>query len=438
MATMGGGEGVQARDAVLDAHPFLDPALSERRPDILRYLYKQYLTMEASVEGYNQILNKLLHPAGDVRTLESNLATTSYYLNEAVHYIRGLLDLLPDDVHRDAFPRPEVTRCSDVLELLSMIFSTRDPVLAFEAQRKLYLTKLFFDIDHSWEVQRGSEHKEYVEGILNRELFAHVSATRRIDICYGLHPDGVSIDYSVGRLEPNQECWTFDLREIEIEREGRPLRLHVYYFSSRFKREVIAYEYRRGAERYELITGEPFPTLGKRRSASIASKMIRKGEFDPRWTRDLIGAMFIVENLTELEQLKELLFELFGGYFRVRNVVDTISGDGDRVHLNPQSGSGYKVYKAEIDILVNPERNPQPMPYFFTVEVQLYTLENYLRTIHSSHYANHRALKRRQFLEGLVPYIFPGAIYGPELVRRIVESAGPTERTNGHLPEVDL
>src|SRR5690606_6433125 len=118
MATVGGGEGIRVRDAVLDAHPFLDPKLSERRPDILRFLYKQYLTMEASVEGYNQILNKLLHPAGDERSLESNLATASYYLNEAVHYIRGLLDLLPDDVHRDAFPRPEVTRCSDVLELL--------------------------------------------------------------------------------------------------------------------------------------------------------------------------------------------------------------------------------------------------------------------------------------------------------------------------------
>ena len=438
MATMGGGEEVRVRDVVLDAHPFLDPDLSERRPDILRFLYQQYLSMERNVDGYNEFLNTLLHPAGDERSLESNLATASYYLNEAVHYMRGLLDLLPDDVRRDASPRPEVARCSDVLELLSMIFSTRDPVLAFEAQRKLYLTKLFFDIDHSWEVQRGSEHKEYLEGILNRELFAHVSAARRVDICYALRPDGVSIDYSVGRLEANQECWTFDLREIEMIREGRPVRFHVYYFSCRFKREVIAYEYRRGAERYELITGEPWPTLGKRRSASIASKMIRKGEFDPRGTRDLIGAMFIVENLHELEQLKELLFDLFGGYFRVRNVVDTISEDGDRVLLNPQSGAGYKVYKAEIDILFNPERNPQPMPYFFTVEVQLYTLENYLRTIHSSHYANHRALKRRQFLEGLVPYVFPRSIYGDELVRRIVESAGPIERTNGHPPEVGL
>jgi hypothetical protein len=42
-------------------------------------------------------------------------------------------------------------------------------------------------------------------------------------------------------------------------------------------------------------------------------------------------------------------------------------------------------------------------------------LESYLRTIHSSHYANHRTMKRRQFLSGLVPSLFPETIYGPEV-----------------------
>jgi hypothetical protein len=315
---------------------------------------------------------------------------------------------------------------------MGMIFSTRDRVLSFEAQRKLYLTKLFFDIDHSWEVQRGGEHKEHLEGILQRELFTHVKSTHRVDVNYSIRPDGTTIDYSMGRLEPGQECWTFELREVEMLRDERPVRLRIYFYSCRFKREVIPYQYRRGAQHYEL-TFDASLGFSMRRSASIASKMIRKGEQDTKWTGDLIGAMFIVENLLELESLKECLFDLFGGYFRARHVVDTISADADRIYLNPQSGTGYKVFKAEVDILYNPERNPQPLPYFFTAEFQLYTLESYLRTIHSAHYANHQALKRRQFLEGLVPYLFPSATYGEDLVHRIVTSSAPVE--NGHVTE---
>jgi hypothetical protein len=57
-------------------------------------------------------------------------------------------------------------------------------------------------------------------------------------------------------------------------------------------------------------------------------------------------------------------------------------------------------------------------PYFFPVEVQIYTMETYLRTIHAEHYASHQALKKRQFLLGLVPYLFPAAIYGEEPIAR--------------------
>jgi len=106
-----------------------------------------------------------------------------------------------------------------------------------------------------------------------------------------------------------------------------------------------------------------------------------------------------------------------------------MSREEDRALLNAQSGYGYKVYKVEVDILYNPERNPQPSPYFFTVELQLYTLENYLRTIHSSHYSSHHQLKRRQFLEGLVPVLFPPEVYGSGLVDKMTHSPGPFEPT---------
>jgi hypothetical protein len=423
------GERSDMTSPVLQGHPFLDPNLSENRPSILRYLYKLYLQMSRSEAEYNAFLNRLLHPAGEERPLESNLATAGYYINEATHYVRDLLELIPEKSRGTVAPHPHIARCSDVLELLSMIFGQPDRLISFEAQRKLYLAKLFFDVDHCWEVQRGGEHKEYLEEILEHEVFSNVAATRRVEICYSLGPDGETINYSVGRLGAGQECWAFDLQQIEMLREGRPIRLNVYFYSCRFKREVVPYEYRRGAERYSLIPTESWPGTSMRRSASIVSKMIRKGESDPRSSRDLIGAMFIVENLNELELLKELLFDVFGGFFRVKSVVDTVSRGEDRLLLNPQSGAGYKVYKVEVDMLYNPVRNPQPMPYFFTVEIQLYTLENYLRTIHSLHYASHRRLKRRQFLEGLVPYLFPPVVYGEEVVRDLTGSLDPSEPT---------
>jgi hypothetical protein len=411
---------------IIQAHPFLDPRLPDTNPSIYRHLYKWYLQTQESQEQYNRLLNMILHPAGEKRPLQSNVTTAAYYLNEAVSYLGELLLMVPPEVRTLVRPRPEVMGCPDILELLHLIFGSRDRTVSFEAQRKLYLSKLFFDVDHCWEVQRGGEHKEYFESILAGELFSGTVEQRPVELCYSIGPDGESIEYSVGRNETGQECWTFNMREVELLREGRPLRFHIYFYTCRFKREVIPFQYEKGADHYQLAPTEIWPGLTKRRSASIVSKMIRKGENDPRWIEDLIGAMFIVEDLFELENLKETLFDLFGGVFRLRNAVDTLTRPEDRTLLNPQSGQGYEVYKAEVDLLFNPERQRLPMPYFFTVELQLYTLESYLRTIHSAHYANHQTLKRRQFLRGLVPYLFPVEVYGEAVVQALMSE----ERTS--------
>ena len=79
------------------------------------------------------------------------------------------------------------------------------------------------------------------------------------------------------------------------------------------------------------------------------------------------------------------------------------------------------VFKCELDVLYRPPHAPDSPPYFFPVELQIYTLETYLRTIHTEHYASHQALKKRQFLLGLVPYLFPVGIYGEEPVRLCME-----------------
>jgi len=66
-----------------------------------------------------------------------------------------------------------------------------------------------------------------------------------------------------------------------------------------------------------------------------------------------------------------------------------------------------------VDVLYSPG-GEGTAPYRFPVEIQIFTLEGYLRTVCSTHEASHRALKLRQFLFGLVPRIFPRGVYGSE------------------------
>lgn len=404
------------------AHPLLDPTLSETDPAAFRLLYKRYLAIIQGTERYNDLLNRMLYPPGEERVLESNLETARYYLTEATQYIRDLLQVLPEDVRGIVEPVPEVRDCTDILELLSMIFMNSDPRIRFEAQRKLYLTKLFFDVDHCREVQDGVAHKRFFESLLDRHLFSGVVDRRSLDVYFGISPDGVTMEYSINRrTHRDQEQWTFELQEIDMLVQGRPIHLHIYFYSCRFKKEIIPYEYRKGGARYALHPTEIWSGLHRRRNGSIVSKMIRKGENDPRQIQDLIGAMFIVENLLEVEHLKEVLVDMFGGPFRMKNAVDTLTGTSRSGELNPYTGSGYRVFKCELDVLYRSPHAPDSLPYFFPVEMQIYTLETYLRTIHTEHYASHRALKKRQFLVGLVPYLFPVKIFGEEPVRICIE-----------------
>ncbi len=404
------------------AHPLLDPSLSETDPTSFRVLYKKYLGILQGAERYNDLLNRMLYPVGEERSLETNLESGRYYLNEASQYMTRLIDLIPREARAAVDTVREVRECSDILELLSMIFGNADKRIRFEAQRKLYLSKLFFDVDHCREVQDGVAHKSSFETLLENHLFSGTVSRRELEVCFAIGPDGITMEYSIGpRDRVGEECWTFDMREIQLLHQGWPIRLHVYFYSCRFKKEIIPYQYHRGEKRYALRPTEIWSGLGRRRSGSIVSKMIRTGQNDPRQIKDLIGAMFIVENLVEVEHLKEVLIDLFGGPFRVKNVVDTLTSQHQEGRLNPYTGAGYRVFKCELDVLYRDQSRPDSDPYFFPVEVQVYTLESYLRTIHTDHYASHQALKTRQFLFGVVPYLFPVKVYGEEPVHRCLE-----------------
>jgi hypothetical protein len=390
------------------AHPFLDPEFDDHHPELVRSFYRYFLSLRDDA-AYDTALDRLLNPPGGGRSAESNRIAAAYYLNEASRYLEALLELLPR--RRRLWLRADrrVAETRDVRELFGLIFESPDPRVVFEARRKLFLAKLFFDVDHTWEVQRGERHRSFFAELLEREIFGYTVERRDVDLAFDIAADGVGIDYRVGSPLPNEEFWRFHLRELNFLQDGRPVRVHVYFYSCRSKREVLPYTYVRGQKIYQIEAREKWSGLSLRRDASIVSKMLRKGVADPRQIPDIVGAMFIVKDLVEVETLKEALFDILGGPMRIRHVVDTLNRPADRELLNRQSGAGYEVYKGDLEVLYRPD-DATP-PYGFTVELQIYTLEGYLRTIHTRHYASHQRLKRRQFLEGIVPRLWPVEIY---------------------------
>jgi hypothetical protein len=114
-----------------------------------------------------------------------------------------------------------------------------------------------------------------------------------------------------------------------------------------------------------------------------------------------------------------MLYDIFGGPLRWLEEVDTIRSAAERSRLNEQSAAGYEVRKSLVGLLHHPGDGRQP--YLFSVEFQIYTLEGFLRTVHGRHFASHEKLKLRQFLEGLLPYLFPARIYGNDTILRCLE-----------------
>jgi len=395
----------------LQAHPYLDLSLADSHPELLRSFHRLFLAIRDGDQAYDAFLERMLHPPGGEHGADANRLTAAYYLNEASRYVEALAALFPRRRRAGLRAHPRVRDTNDLRELLRIVFEGRDPRLAFEARRKLYLAKLFFDVEHCWEVQRGDRHRRYFAELIDRELLVHTAAREDVDIAFDIAADGLRIDYRVGQPLPHEEVWRFRRRELRFRQDGRTVRARIYFYSCRSKREVLPYHYVRGQRVYELETREKWSELSLRRDASIVSKMLRKGVNEPGAFPDIVGAMFIVENSAEVEVLREALFDIVGGPMKIRNVVDTLTRAGDRALLHAQSGAGYKVYKGDLDLLYAEEGDEVP-PYGFAVELQLYTLESYLRTIHTRHYASHQRLKRRQFLERLAPLLFPEEIYG--------------------------
>ncbi len=393
------------------AHPMLDPEFTHRPSrlqTLTRLAYRRILQSEGA---YHRELSRLFYPPDSEQAQDASLADlkqmAAEYLVEADVYLASTIELLPHECRDAVLPEAVVTSAKDMRDLMGLSFYGDSGRVRYEARRKLYLAQMLLQIDHTRDVQDGPAHKSYLENMLNEGIWRFSTQIHDMSIGFRLSEDGNSIHYST-KPEPGDQCWQFRSTFVEKPVGNRTIALDILYYNCRFKRAVnpISFEVIDGNHQVmeELRWGE----MRQERSGSILSKMIRKGINSPQEIGDIIGAMFIVNDNDALNDLLGLLDSCIGAPLAWRNVTDTLQDHATGSALNTFSSKQFKVFKGDVDILCEDGSRP----YRYPVEIQIYTLESYLRTVCGSHDANHLALKLRQFLYGLVPRIFPKEIYG--------------------------
>ncbi len=388
-------------------HPLLDPRLPSRHPAVARLWLDTWHRVRNDPTSYEALVAAYTRTAGG-----SAVADLSFdeYFHDADAYLNDLLRLVPTSSAKFLAPLPETRGLSSLRDLLRTTFEGSGARVRYEAQRKLYLAKLLFDVDHTRAIRDGPRHRAIFERVLDRALWERSTDGETVEICGVLRDERNGHQtFEVGvPATPEARCWKFRVRKLPPV--GRDPGIDVYHYRSRFKREADPLTGSRSDDGLLRIAESPrWPGLG-RRSGSILSKMIRRNIDDPRMVQDILGAMFIVGDRSQAYALERRLVHALGGPLRWRDRVDTLRGSRDRDRLDRHSSSGFQVLKGIADVLMDDPSSESP--YLFSVEVQIYPLEAYLRTLYDAHFASHYAYKRRQFLHDLLPVLFPEEIYG--------------------------
>lgn len=393
--------------SVYRVHPLLDPRLATRQPDVARHWLGVWRHLLGDRGALARASDSFTSPLGTSNPAPASLGP---YFEDAARYVAGLLELVPADLAARLRCTGDVSEANGFGEVLRLTVEGRTAKTRHEARRNLCLAKLLFDIDHCRPVRDGSRHRAIFESYLRRAFWSDIEDGLEQEVCCRLVESGPAIQELEVGVPPteNAQCWTFRMRRLPA-RDGEP-EIEVYAYRSRFKRDKHpALEAHAGADDPDSPDGASVPVLGER-SGSILGKMLRRGIADAHLVPDLLGAMFIVGDRRQAYALERRLVDLFGGPLRWRDRVDTLTAEQGRARLDRHSSNGFQVLKAIVDFLV--EDPSTRSPYLVSVEIQIFPLESYLRTVHQGHFANHAAYKRRQNLRDLLPLLFPPEVYG--------------------------
>jgi hypothetical protein len=137
------------------------------------------------------------------------------YFQDADQYLDDLLCFASVADRQRLRPLPETRDLLDFGMLLRTTFEAPNSRVRYEAQRKLYLTKLLFDVDHCRSVRDGPRHSAMVESLLQRSLWSLERGTREISCrvddggaCV-VRTDPVTTGKAAG-------CWRFNVRQLAL------------------------------------------------------------------------------------------------------------------------------------------------------------------------------------------------------------------------------
>jgi len=356
-------------DAVARAcrtHPLLDPLLSSRQRTALRFWLPIYRRLRTSPGAADELLSRFTTTTIGPPQLPAH--PIAQYFDDADQYIDGVLGLAPLPIADALRPLSDTRQLRNVAGLLQCMFGGATARHRYEAQRKLCLMMLLFDIDHARSVRDAARHLAAFEQLLDRTLWREVASTSGAE--------------RVGRIAPRRGHGPIDLIQ----------------YQSRLKREGAA----------ATVSGAPTPQ--PRRSGSILSKMIRRGIGDAHQVADVLGAMFIVGDRRQAYALERRLVEALGGPFRWRDRVDTLATPTDASRRNHTSSPAFRVLKQTVDLLVADAAAASP--YLVPIEIQIQPIEMYRETRSVSGLASHQQYKWRQFARELAPILFPASVFG--------------------------
>lgn len=377
-----------------------------RQRTAVRFWLPVYRRLLADSSARAALLRSLTTPV--THSGHRALAPVEAYFEDTEHYLDGLLQFVPPALAQHLRVLPAIRHLQDLDALLHLAFGAGPPRPRYEARRKLYLTKLLFDIDHTRAVRDGRRHHALFDQALQEKLWRDLDREGVRPQCFALAPgrdDAKAV--LTPALASSEPIWCFEPRRLRATSKGDAI--DVFDYRSRFKREL---DVGLGASE-SWRAGEPAsgwkPAMGPR-SGSILSKMIRGGIGDAHAVPDLLGAMFVVGSRRQAYALERRLVDALGGPFRWRDRIDTLGSGEDRSRLTAASSWRYRVLKQIVDLLVSD--HPESPPYHFPVEIQIYPLGSHLVTLSNGHHAAHLRYKQRQILSELLPVLFPVEIFG--------------------------
>jgi hypothetical protein len=268
--------------AAYDAHPLLDPRLPSRHPALARLWVGAYRHMKSDPEVFDRVISGYAIPAGSRSSARVDLAP---YFHDADAYLNDLLRLVPDSLAQHLAPLPETRGASAIGDLLRATFDGTDTRARYEAQRKLYLAKLLFDIDHSRSIRDGPKHRAKFDQIVKDALMSGVTVGSDVEM-YGTLDRGADGSFSLTLArDPHPGARSFRFRPKRLQADGADEVIEIFHYRTRFKREADPATDHRADDGWIRIAEAPrWPGLGKY-SGSILSKMIRRAIPIRAWCR---------------------------------------------------------------------------------------------------------------------------------------------------------